>query len=463
MPTVRIARTGTRGSGKPITYALLDELAAVVWAANMAALELHVPQWTIDDHGDRRPPDRLVFDLDPGPGTTIVHCCRVAERLHDALTDDGLTPLAKTSGSKGMQLYCAISIDDPAAPSAYAKKLAQRLARETPYLVTAVMAKAQRTGRVFIDWSQNNPAKTTIAPYSLRGREHPTVSTPITWDEARTCRRPERLMFNADDILDRVDQHGDLSPTSVPHQQPCLSKAPLTVHLAQAKLHPAGRQPSTATRSRTETVAGLRRAPVASCSKAVRHDDLVHAVRVIAERNALSALSVTSRLISEFIAWTPAARVPVAELSTVFSARKREILELIAKPVSAITTNDEATHSPNCRYSTRCWMRSGQAELAGAGLGELVGKVRSAGVETRLVIDGDPEGVPAAAALIARRIAHMVPYSSIQQCLRASASMLSRTARICCPVSDGTSASMASVSSSRSSWTVKTSHAMSSS
>ncbi|MFI9450111.1 DNA ligase D [Amycolatopsis sp. NPDC052450] len=210
LPTVRVARSGSRGAGEAITYALLDELGALVWAANLAALELHVPQWTVDAGGARRPPDRLVFDLDPGPGTSIVHCCRVAERLHDALTADGLTPFAKTSGSKGMQLYCAISTDDPAAPSAYAKKLAQRLARETPDDVTAVMAKAQRTGRVFIDWSQNNPAKTTVAPYSLRGRDQPTVSTPVTWGEVRSCRRPAQLVFTADDVLDRVGEQGDL-------------------------------------------------------------------------------------------------------------------------------------------------------------------------------------------------------------------------------------------------------------
>lgn len=210
LPTVRIARSGTRGTGEPIKYALLDELAAVVWAANMAALELHVPQWTVGDDGARRPPDRLVFDLDPGPGTSIVHCCRVAERLRDALAEDGLSPLAKTSGSKGMQLYCAITTGDPAAPSAYAKKIAQRLARETPDRVTAVMAKAQRTGRVFIDWSQNNPAKTTVAPYSLRGRDRPTVSAPVTWDEVRACRRATQLVFTADDVLDRVGEYGDL-------------------------------------------------------------------------------------------------------------------------------------------------------------------------------------------------------------------------------------------------------------
>ncbi|MET8853093.1 DNA ligase D [Amycolatopsis sp. NPDC004625] len=202
--TVRLA-----GRGGTIDYPILDDLPGLVWAANMAALELHVPQWTVAS-GARGTPDRLVFDLDPGPGTTIVDCCRVAERLHDVLVADGLTPYAKTSGSKGMQLYCGIRTDDPAAPSTYAKGLAQRLARETPETVTAVMAKAQRPGRVFIDWSQNNPAKTTVAPYSLRGRDHPTASTPVTWDEVRACRHVTHLTFTADEVLDRIDDHGDL-------------------------------------------------------------------------------------------------------------------------------------------------------------------------------------------------------------------------------------------------------------
>jgi bifunctional non-homologous end joining protein LigD len=212
LPTVSLPSTGSRsGRGEgTIDYALLDELPALVWAANLAALELHIPQWTVGPGATRRPPDRLVFDLDPGPGTSIVDCCRVAERLHELLLADGLTPFAKTSGSKGMQLYCGIRTDNPAAPSAYAKRLAQRLARETPETVTAVMAKAHRTGRVFIDWSQNNPAKTTVAPYSLRGREHPTVSTPVTWDEVRACRHVSHLTFTADAVLERVETYGDL-------------------------------------------------------------------------------------------------------------------------------------------------------------------------------------------------------------------------------------------------------------
>jgi bifunctional non-homologous end joining protein LigD len=212
LPTAVLPSTGSRsGRGEgTIEYALLDELAALVWAANLAALELHVPQWTVGPGAAPRPPDRLVFDLDPGPGTSIVQCCRVAERLHELLVADGLTPFAKTSGAKGMQLYCGIRTDDPARPAAYAKRLAQRLARETPGEVTAVMAKAQRAGKVFIDWSQNNPAKTTVAPYSLRGRDRPAVSTPLTWDEVRACRHAARLVFTADDVLDRVDDHGDL-------------------------------------------------------------------------------------------------------------------------------------------------------------------------------------------------------------------------------------------------------------
>ncbi|WIX98741.1 DNA ligase D [Amycolatopsis mongoliensis] len=207
--TVRLPSTGSRGGGGTIDYPLLDDLPALVWSANMAALELHVPQWTVKA-GTRQPPDRLVFDLDPGPGTSVVDCARVAERLHDVLVADGLTPYAKTSGSKGMQLYCGIRTENASAPSAYAKRLAQRLARETPDSVTAVMAKAQRGGRVFIDWSQNNPAKTTVAPYSLRGRDHPTVSTPVTWDEVRACRHVNHLTFTADEVLDRVEEYGDL-------------------------------------------------------------------------------------------------------------------------------------------------------------------------------------------------------------------------------------------------------------
>jgi bifunctional non-homologous end joining protein LigD len=208
--TASLPSSGSRGSGDTIDYVLLDDLPALVWAANLAALELHVPQWTVGPGATRRLPDRIVFDLDPGPGTSIVECARVAERLHDVLVEDGLTPMAKTSGSKGMQVYAGVRVRSAERTSAYAKALAQRFAAQTPDLVTAKMTKNLRLGKVFIDWSQNNPAKTTVAPYSLRGRDHPTVSTPVMWEEVRRCRRREQLVFTAEQVLDRVDEFGDL-------------------------------------------------------------------------------------------------------------------------------------------------------------------------------------------------------------------------------------------------------------
>lgn len=210
LPTVPLRGGGSRrGADEIVRYPLIHELAALVWAANLAAIELHVPQWTVTG-GTRNLPDRLVFDLDPGPGTTVVDCCRVAQRLHDVLTGDGLTPVATTSGSKGLQVYAGIDAPAARSSSAYAKAVAVAFERETPDLVTATMAKARREGKVFIDWSQNNPAKTTITPYSLRGRDEPTVATPVTWDEVRRCRRPAQLTFTADDVLDRVAEVGDL-------------------------------------------------------------------------------------------------------------------------------------------------------------------------------------------------------------------------------------------------------------
>ncbi|XGP76305.1 DNA ligase D [Actinokineospora auranticolor] len=210
--TAHLPSTGSRSGRGPgvIEYLLLDDLPGLVWVANLAALELHVPQWAVGG-GDRRlAPDRVVFDLDPGPGTTIVECARVAEHLHDVLTADGLGPVACTSGGKGMQIYAALHADDPATAAAYAKTVAERFAAESPDAVTAKMTKALRTGKVLIDWSQNNPAKTTITPYSLRGREQPTVATPLTWDEVRACRHADQLVFAPEDVLDRVEHHGDL-------------------------------------------------------------------------------------------------------------------------------------------------------------------------------------------------------------------------------------------------------------
>jgi bifunctional non-homologous end joining protein LigD len=212
----------SRAPGEPIEYVVLDDLPALIWAANLAALELHVPMWRFPppragaagkpapEHG--LPPDLLVFDLDPGAPATIVECCRVAEALRPALAADGLDALPKTSGGKGLQLYADIAARKMTAEQAseLAKSLAERLERDLPGLVVSRMTKTLRTGKVLIDWSQNNGSKTTIAPYSLRARQHPTVSTPVTWDEVAACQEVGSLFFTASDVLERVAAKGDL-------------------------------------------------------------------------------------------------------------------------------------------------------------------------------------------------------------------------------------------------------------
>jgi bifunctional non-homologous end joining protein LigD len=208
--TVRLPTPGSTKGAETTEFVIIDDLPTLVWAANLAALELHVPQWTVGPRGARHPPDLLVFDLDPGAPATVVECCRVAEMIRRVLHEDGLVGYPKTSGGKGLQLYVPVRVSEAERTSRYAKAVAQRLAREHPDQVVAVMARARRPGKVFIDWSQNNPAKTTVAPYSLRAREKPTVSTPVTWQEVTDCGKPEDLVFTAPDVLTRIEEHGDL-------------------------------------------------------------------------------------------------------------------------------------------------------------------------------------------------------------------------------------------------------------
>jgi len=212
---VRRERLPSPGSSKDretIDFVVVDELATLVWAANLASLELHTPMWRVPSPGAGRPgdPDLLVLDLDPGPPATVLECCEVALLLHDLLVDDGLDPVAKTSGSKGLQLYAAVAGATARQTSAYARGLAERLERAHPELVVSRMTKALRPGKVLVDWSQNNAAKTTVSVYSLRARERPSVSTPVAWEEVEDCREPGDLVFLADDVLARVAAHGDL-------------------------------------------------------------------------------------------------------------------------------------------------------------------------------------------------------------------------------------------------------------
>ncbi|HTZ88554.1 MAG TPA: DNA ligase D [Solirubrobacteraceae bacterium] len=199
-------------SSKPIDYLLCDDRATLVWLANLAALELHVPL------ARGRAPERpttLVFDLDPGPPASAIECCRVALTLQAMFENLGLQSFVKTSGKKGLQLY--IPLNDPKISfeqtKPFAKAVAELLEQAEPELIVSRMTKAQRPGKVLIDWSQNDRNKTTVGVYSLRAAERPTVSTPLTWDEVRAALDrgdPDALRFEADAVLERIAEHGDL-------------------------------------------------------------------------------------------------------------------------------------------------------------------------------------------------------------------------------------------------------------
>jgi bifunctional non-homologous end joining protein LigD len=182
-----------------------------VWLANLADLELHTSLARADDI---RRPTALAFDLDPGEPATIVECCRVALLLEGMFRGLGLQSFPKTSGSKGLQVY--VPLNSPTTyqvTKGFAKAVAELLEREEPKLVVSRQTKTLRRGKVLVDWSQNDEHKTTVNVYSLRARERPTVSTPLTWDEVRegaAAGDPERLVFDADAVRARVEEHGDL-------------------------------------------------------------------------------------------------------------------------------------------------------------------------------------------------------------------------------------------------------------
>lgn len=219
---VRVVRLPVPGSSKgreTIEYVVGDDLPTLVWLANLAALELHTPQWRIGRH-----PDMLVVDLDPGAPAGLAECCAVAVRMRDRLAADGIASHPKTSGRKGMQMCCPIAGEQSADEvSGYARRIAGELENADPRLVTAKMAKKLRPGKVFIDWSQNSAAKTTVAPYSLRGEREPTASAPLTWDEvAAGDVRP----VPAGELLDRVADHGDLLKPLLTRRPPRCPDAP---------------------------------------------------------------------------------------------------------------------------------------------------------------------------------------------------------------------------------------------
>lgn len=209
----------TRHEGETARQVLVQDLPSLMWAANLV-VEFHAPMWRIDlGEGVA---DRLVLDLDPGPPATIVDCCAVALWLRERLRADELTAYAKTSGSKGLHLLVPLEPTPSRQTTAYARRLAAEAAAALPRLVIRKMTRSLRTGKVYVDFSQNAAAKTTAAPYTVRARAEPTVSTPVTWDEIERTAEEETteaaedaggagpLVFRIDDVPARLERHGDL-------------------------------------------------------------------------------------------------------------------------------------------------------------------------------------------------------------------------------------------------------------
>jgi len=232
-----VRRVDVSTSDGIIDYVVADDEAAVVWLANLAALEMHVPQWTVrsatsvdgivslPEH-EPRPgeplADRVVVDLDPGAGMTIVDSSRAALIVAARLAEDGLIPIAQTSGSKGIQVYAAIAPTRSKTAWGYVKQLNASLHKAQPDFFIATMSVEQRAGRIYVDYNQNLAARNTIAPYSMRGRERPAVATPVTWEELGGVRGPDDLRFSPEQVLARVAEQGDLAADLLTSDAPAL-------------------------------------------------------------------------------------------------------------------------------------------------------------------------------------------------------------------------------------------------
>lgn len=197
--------------GKTIHYCVGWDEATLVWMANLGSIELHI---SLSRASNLMRPTAMVYDLDPGPGTTIVECCELGLRLKKRFADLGLEMFPKTSGSKGLHLYVPLNTAATfEKTSAIAHAVALQMEQEMPDLVVSTQKKTEREGKILIDWSQNGPHKTTIAVYSMRAKELPTCSTPVTWREVSACAKkgdPELLRFTADDVVKRVKKKGDV-------------------------------------------------------------------------------------------------------------------------------------------------------------------------------------------------------------------------------------------------------------
>ena len=208
---VKTAPIWSGSNRRTIHYILANDLATLVWIANLASIELHP---SLSRASDMPSPTMIVFDLDPGPPANIVQCAQVGLWVREIFDHFGLQSFPKTSGSKGLQVYIPLNTETSYDETkAFAHAVARLLEQEHPDLVVSDMKKAARTGKVFVDWSQNDEHKTTISVYSLRARERPAVSTPVEWREVEEALRKKdatRLVFEAEDVLARVEKMGDL-------------------------------------------------------------------------------------------------------------------------------------------------------------------------------------------------------------------------------------------------------------
>ena len=210
-PWVRTAKVWSDGNNRWMYYCLVQDLATLVWVAQLGTIELHT---SLSLYRKLPQPRMLVFDLDPGPPATIVQCCQVATWLREWFLEHDVQSFCKTSGSKGLQMYVPLNTAVDYQQTKYISKgLAQKFERERPEHVVHMQRKTLREGRVLIDWSQNDEYKTTVSVYSMRARARPTVSTPVTWEEVERCFEagdPDLLVFDYDQVLKRVEGHGDL-------------------------------------------------------------------------------------------------------------------------------------------------------------------------------------------------------------------------------------------------------------
>ncbi|HEY2495455.1 MAG TPA: non-homologous end-joining DNA ligase [Candidatus Angelobacter sp.] len=259
---VQTAKVWSEGNNRFMDYCLVTDVATLVWLGNLADLELHT---SLSCASETQRPTVIAFDLDPGPPANIVQCCRAGLWIRAIFEQFGLQAFAKTSGSKGLQVY--VPLNTPVTyeqTKPFAKAIARLLEEQHPDLIVSDMKKSLRVNKVFVDWSQNDDHKTTVNVYSLRAKDQPTVSTPVTWQEVEDCFKkgdPELLVFTSDQVLSRVEKFGDLFEPVLKLKQKLPSLDALGRDTPQLPVseRPARRKnlrPATATR---KTAPGLRK------------------------------------------------------------------------------------------------------------------------------------------------------------------------------------------------------------